>query len=85
MYNELGQNASGESNSQSAIVGIVIGCLTGVALLVVGAICLYKWIFRAVKMRRSIDKPLDLDDESGNAGAQKRQEALKHILDRGRF
>jgi hypothetical protein len=85
MDDEPGGAASGEPSSQSAVVGIVIGCLAGVALLVLGATRLCKWAFRAVKIRRSVDEPLALDDQSGSAAAQERQMALKCILDRERL
>jgi hypothetical protein len=83
---ERGPAASGKLGSPLAVVGIVIGCFLGVALLVVGAVCLHKWLFREgnVRRRRSLDEPLALDDQSGSGAAQERREALKLIRDKQR-
>ena len=69
----------GEPSSHSAVAGIVISCLAGVALLVVLAIFLYKWAFQAVTMRRTINGPLGTEDQSGSGAAQETRQTLRLI------
>jgi hypothetical protein len=65
------------------VVGIVIGCVAGVAVLFVAAVCLYKCIFRDGKGRKrsTLDDTVEIDDPSGSSAAQERREALILIRD----
>jgi hypothetical protein len=76
--------ASRELSSQPTVAGIVIDVLVGVTLLVVGAICLSKGAFQAVKMRRSVDEPLGLEDQTGSSAVQEREEAMRLLRDQQR-